>query len=630
MTKEDYLKLSASEQEDFINNDGVIDYFSIPLEHPESAISLPHSQTTNASNGEGFTVLPSSTAHTVQDAPTFPSAITYSVGKKDRFDGYLIDSPVELLFLVDEEVSSGTVALHDWQVQFMLDFAHSKHTDFTPFQAIVQAANGSGKDKYIIAACVVWLCVRYQRALGVVTSSSGSQLDTQTCRHIKSLCESFNKKFGFPVWDCKYRQYQCNFQQEDGSVTSSNIYCYATDEAGKAEGYHPNEKGAKMGIFVSEDKSVTDEINIALNKCTGYSHRVHASTPGLPMGHFFNYSSSAILRSEIEDVTKVKPIDWIKYHITAHQCSHLSKEYFKQMERDLPGGKNGAAYKSQIEAEFGTTDEMVVIPYTFIWRSVRSKTIQWAVEPQNQAGLDLSDGGAETVLAVRNGNRLLKIIPFRFDDTEDTINFLDEQFRVNGLTHPEALINADCCGLGAPMIKALRRRGWKNMRFIDSRHTAREKRVYKNRGTELFFHMRTLLERNEIILLEDQTTMDQLGGRYYKIDTQNIHCLLSKLEQRSRKYPSPDRADAVNLCFWNYKSTFKEPILEGDKKPFEDLPTDKKEVVTSFDSRAWAKTGQRTIKSNAGQKDFSYLEEEIRDNNRLILLRNSETLTIKE
>lgn len=597
MTLEDYKKLSPQQQEDFTNEGGEIVDLKQHLENCVPSVDatadgqvrqglqecLP-----NSAQGAVFSQLPPQT---------------------NQFDGFMILNPAELLFLVDDEISSGRTILHDWQLQFMIDFANEKHDDKFPFQAVVRAANGSGKDKYIIAACVVWLCLRYQKAIGVVTSASGTQLDIQTCRHIKNLCEAFNVKFQFTIWDCKYRQYQCNF----GNGVTSNIYCYATDEAGKAEGYHPNEQGAKMGLFVSEDKSVTDDINNALNKCTGYSHRVHVSTPGLPMGHFYNYCMSSFKRVDITDVKSVATIDWIEYHITAHQCSHLSKDYFKQMERDLPGGKNGAAYKSQVEAEFGTTDEMVVIPYTYIWQAVRNK-IDWVQEPFNTAGLDLSDGGAETVLTTRNGNKLLKLIPFKFDDTEDTVAFLDEKFRENGLNNSQSIINADCIGIGKPILDRLRRMGWKNIRYVDSRAKAQYPRTYLNRGTEVFFNMSKLLARKEIILLEDTLLMNQLGGRYYKITTNGVHQLLSKIEQRSRGYPSPDRADSCNLCFWNYKSTFVEVLPEAKDLPLGE-PEEEKPLVGAFDLRIDAKNGSKKWIANGGQKDFSYLQSEIEDYN---------------
>jgi len=279
----------------------------------------------------------------------------------------------------------------------------------------------------------------------------------------------------------------------------------------------------------------------------------------------------------------------VVYHITAFDCPHITPNEIKAIEEALPGGTNNPVYKSAVLAEFSTTDEMVVIPYTYIWKAVKHLPASgWIKEPYNKAGLDLSDGGAETVLLVRNGNKHLKTIPFKFDNTEDTLDFLEEQFKENELTNRDAFIYADSCGIGKPMLNALRRRGWSNIRYVDSRNTATEPRVYFNRGTELFFNVRKLLERHELIIQEDKVLLKQLSTRYYKISNKNVHQLLTKLEQRSRGYPSPDRADAFNLAFWDYKSTVKytDYSAVAPDKPYDLQVPDK--VVNDFSLRQWA------------------------------------------
>jgi hypothetical protein len=567
-------------------------------------------------------------AQPMVQAPQLSAEIVDKVYQLDQYkDGFDIQNPLELLYLLDEDVQrgkgNGGMDLHDWQKQFLLDFAHMDFVDQNPFQAVVRAANGSGKDKYIIAPCVVWLCMRYRLARGVVTSSSGVQLDNQTCAYIEYLCMQANRKFAGGkelIWKCNYRYYEC-------LCTKSPVICYATDEPGKAEGFHPLGFARKMCIMVSEDKSVPDDINLALNKCTGYTHRVHVSTPGLPMGHFFDLCSTAVKRNTLRSVSEVRPEDYIEYHVTAYDCSHIPKAYIEQMKRDLPGGETGAAFKSQVLAEFGTTDEMVVIPYTYVWRSFggdnRYPLPKHLPETYNKAGLDLSDGGDETVLVVRNGNKILKILPFKFDNTEDTIEFLDEQFRENNLNHPEAYIWADCGGLGKPMLNRLKRMGWSNIRFVDNRSAPFHKTTYVTRGTEMWFDFRKLLERHELIIEKNDRLIRQLSTRYYKIRPDNKHILLSKLESRSRGYPSPDRADATVLCFSDYKSTKNFLAVPDEKKPYK-LPVAQK-PVNSFTLQEYSSNTRNTPTKMLGKKpDNSYLLQQIEAHNQQIKLRQKE------
>jgi hypothetical protein len=341
------------------------------------------------------------------------------------------------------------------------------------------------------------------------------------------------------------------------------------------------------------------------------------------MGHFYNYCSTAVDRRQIKDITEVKPEDYIHYHVTAHDCSHISKSYVEQMKRDLPGGESGAAYKSQVMAEFGTTDEMVVIPYTYIWRAFTDNAQYPAPkhipEALNKAGLDLSDGGDETVLVVRNGNRHVATVPFRFDNTQDTITFLTEKFKEYGLTDPNAYIFADCGGLGKPMLDQLKRMGWSNIRYVDNRTAAFYPKTYLNRGTELWFHTRKLFERKEIILQKDDTLIRQLSTRYYKIDLNNRHRLLSKIESRGRGYPSPDRADAFVLAFWDYKSIHPDVVTPEEKDlPFKQPPTVK--PVHDFSLKQWA-YGSDTPRRRLGPKhDMTVLNELIEQHNKQLKL----------
>lgn len=608
MTTEEFNNLSPEDRLEYLERGGQVSQSSSEDNGLPKAVEPEYKPVEDKEDRRVSTV--------TQQARTFSTP-----SEENPVNVYAFKNPVELLFFLDDDIRAGRVKLHPWQVQHMMDFASGVYggkTDLDPFQCVVRAANGSGKDKYIIAPEAVWLAMcTTTYASCVVTSSSGTQLDNQTCTYIEQLCKAANEKIHPKVWKINYRYYEC-------LDTRSPVMCFATDEPGKAEGYHPLKYGSKMALFESEAKSVPDDIYNAQNKCTGYTHRVIVSTPGLSRGHFYKLDGIAIERKVLDQGYEKQPTDYIKYLVTAFDCPHLSKNYIRQMERDLPGGKNGAAYKSQIEAEFGISDEMVVIPLIYVKRSVNGK-IQHLTEPFNTGGLDLSDGGAETVLVVRNGNKVINILPFRFDNTEDTINFLDQKFPDYGLDHPDSLIFADCCGIGKPMLNSLKRRGWKNIRYIDSRNTPYEPKVYSNRGTELFFNTGKLFERNELILPEDDMLIDQLATRYYKILSTGKHALMSKLEQRSKGYLSPDRADAFNLAFWNYKSTWVDVDSQNAKeieKEYKDrYETDSR--VGAFSLKTWANGSDSPTNRLGKRPDMSLLMEQIRLHNRNIKLQNT-------
>jgi hypothetical protein len=74
---------------------------------------------------------------------------------------------------------------------------------------------------------------------------------------------------------------------------------------------------------------------------------------------------------------------------------------------------------------------------------------------------------------------------------------------------------------------------------------------YANRGAELWFTIKRLVEERLILLPKDDTTLrNQLTNRYFSQSNTNGKILLeSKQEARAKGRPSPDRADAVALAF---------------------------------------------------------------------------------
>jgi len=500
-----------------------------------------------------------------------------------EFKSFDFRDPYELLLFLDDELLESKIKLHKWQIQFMMDFAGRDWTSENPFKAAVRACNGSGKDKYIIATCVVWFALKFINGVAIVTSASGTQLDRQTDTYIKQLAQQCNNKLGGEIFKINYRHYLC-------TVSNTNIELFVTDESGRAEGWHNKVPNGKLAIFTSESKSIPDDIFTALARCTGFTHRVDVSSPGLPMGYFFNVCTSGVNRNTVEDLSQIK-FQTIEYVVTAYECSHLSLAYIEELKTIMPGGEGGAAFKSCVLAEFGTTDELVVIPYQHIWRAANKveKSVGWLSEPVNTGGLDLSAGGDETVLSVRNGNKLIKVIPFRFNNTQDTVNFLVEQFRKYELDKANAWIYADAGGLGKPIIDQLRSKGWSNIRYVLNQAKAYNERVYLNRGAEMWFNFGKLLETGEVWLTQDDRLIRQLATRYYKITEGNKHKLESKLQARAAGRPSPDRADSVVLAFSHYKSKLEQDwdkIKQEYKETPEELMDD--EFKAPFTIKEWS------------------------------------------
>ena len=89
------------------------------------------------------------------------------------------ENPYEMLTVIDDDILEGTLKLHPWQRDILTDYGEPS-TASKPYKAAVRAANGSGKDQFVIAPCALWTCMTSANAVSLVTTASGNQLDRQT------------------------------------------------------------------------------------------------------------------------------------------------------------------------------------------------------------------------------------------------------------------------------------------------------------------------------------------------------------------------------------------------------------------------------------------------------------------
>jgi hypothetical protein len=202
-------------------------------------------------------------------------------------------------------------------------------------------------------------------------------------------------------------------------------------------------------------------------------------------------------------------------------------------------------------AEFGGLEEQVVINFAAI-AELDKYEIEHVQEGYNIAGLDLSAGGDEQVVVVRNGNKVIGVEAFKFHDTTVLVEKLSEVFYRYDLDNSQSVIYGDAGGLGKPILDQLNRDGW-NVTYVLNQAVPYNKLAYLNRGAELWFSIARHIENAEIIIPTDVTLRKQLASRYYTVTPQNKIQLESKRQAKSKGHASPDRADAFVLAFADYR-----------------------------------------------------------------------------
>lgn len=466
------------------------------------------------------------------------AAVSIEGVKSNRPDGYAalegIDGPDTLLAMLDAGINSGIIEMHKWQLDVLETFRDPGFvpTQLQPLRYCLCACNGSGKDAFVIAPLVVWFALTRIRGRVIITSSSGAQLESQTENYIKSLAENTNKMLGRNIFRIRQRYIRCN-------LTGAEIRLFATDEPGKAEGYHPLEAGAEMMIVINEAKSIAEDIFQALTRCTGFNYWVEVSSPGEPKGHFHDVAWSTFKH---------------KRRVTAFDCPHLGDEHIESNR--LMYGENHPVYRSMILADFTSTSGQVVVTLEQYNKLMELREIPELILPgeyKERIGIDFACGGDgdSTYLVRCRNNKLLNIYRVKSSDLEEQIQEMHR--KLNEWGAKKARITMDDKGVGKGPLRSLEKLGWAINR-IRADMRALNNKEYGNRGAEIWFNIRRVVEQAQLDLWsfaqtdKDQANelRDQLTKRHYRTRAGKI-VLFGKKEEKKEGIKSPDIADA--LCF---------------------------------------------------------------------------------
>lgn len=458
---------------------------------------------------------------------------------------------IELLAFFDPQINNGSVILHPWQIEEPEKICRAKPNSLHPYKYALCAANGSGKDAFVIAPFALWFILCKRRSRVIITSSSGVQLTNQTEAYISGLAEKVNnwaiQNLGSPILKVNKRHIVCN-------LSGSEIILFATDEEGKAEGYHPLEPNAEMCIIVNEAKSVAPEIFRALKRCTGFNYWINVSTPGEPLGDFYNSYNN-----------------WPnKRRITFFDCPHQSREEFDSDLKEL--GEFSPHFRSKWLALFTFVGGKYVLSHERLekLRIKIKKNLVRSFGNETRIGLDiaLSTNGDETCISIFDGNKQRKQITCRIKDATLLADFIEKSLLDAKIGKTHEFIYGDDGGVGRAVLDILRRRGWTINRVLNQ-SAPKNKKQFRNRGAEIWSKFNRLVEEGVIILLDDEKLYSQLASRKYKDSTAGIDklCLQSKQEMLSEGLPSPDRADAAVLAFSNIKvAEFLDSFIEEESK----------------------------------------------------------------
>lgn len=194
--------------------------------------------------------------------------------------------------------------------------------------------------------------------------------------------------------------------------------------------------------------------------------------------------------------------------------------------------------------------EQSLIPVDWITRAQRAVL---STEGPNELGVDVGGGGDSSTIAHRTGQRVRVIHEDHNPDTMETCGNVVNKLEVTGAS----VAKIDMIGIGRGVVDRGKELGLpflginvgEKAQDIESEFDEDEvKSGFVNLRSELWWHVRTLFERGEIDIDEND---EELAGelaeiRFKRTSTGKIQ-IESKADAKKRDVPSPNRADAVML-----------------------------------------------------------------------------------
>lgn len=424
------------------------------------------------------------------------------------------------------------LSLYDWQCKILLALERKR------VSAVV--CNGGGKSNYVIPAAV--LAFLYNWPAGRVKVTSGSF--EQVRNIIWPAIERYSTLPYFKGW--RWTSERIDTPQKGFAEG------FSTDRPESLEGAH-HDPNSPVLYIVDEAKALSDAMFDHINRCTPTFYMQVSSA--CPAGGYFYYSFN-----------KLKSVFWT-IKVSSADCPHITDQQRKIDRVTL----NPIEYAMKHESEFSDDISGMIVTHTVVNNALARQCLASWNPGQRTAFCDFAAGGAENVIALRNGNKVELVACWRNNDPTQACYEFIEHFRRMGLHASE--IFADVGGMGVVMCSNLRNMGWP-VNEVNNGSKAEDEEHYSNRGSEIWFKAAHIIanglpDGQVMIIPDDKLFIDQLTDRKSQHDNKLRIKAESKDDMAKRNILSPDRADAVlgaMVCRptqWNPQSVAQVHIPEN-------------------------------------------------------------------
>lgn len=226
-------------------------------------------------------------------------------------------------------------------------------------------------------------------------------------------------------------------------------------------------------------------------------------------------------------------------------------------EKHAEWGPDNPIWQSRVLGNFPAQSEFSLISLAWVEAAGRREGKR---RGRLTAGIDVAGPGEdETVLAIRDGDDLIHLQSWTKPDPRGEVLAALQPFRGR-----MDIINGDTAGIGYYFLKHLEDCGLP-VNHVNVGAAAVDNRKYLNLKAEMYWALRMRFQDGDISGIRDEKTVGQLAGIIWNTNPRGQIYIESKEDARRRGVKSPDRAEAIMLCYAESRIPTDLTIIEETK-----------------------------------------------------------------
>jgi hypothetical protein len=444
------------------------------------------------------------------------------------------DNPLAFVMLLFPWGVKGTPLEHfsgprKWQRDVMQDIAaHIKQNngkiDFDTLREAVASGRGIGKSA-LVSWLVIWMLSTRIGSTTIVSANSESQLRKVTWAEItKWLAMGLNSHW-FEVSATSLQPAKWLTELVERDLRKGTRYWGVED--------------AFAGVHNM------DGVLVIFDEASGIDDAIWAVTAGFftentPNRFWFAFSNPRRNTGYFYETFHSKRDFWNTKVVDARTVEGTDKAVYQQIIDEY--GPDSAQAHVEVYGQFPSAGDDQFIGANTVDEAMKRVKYQDLSAPI-VIGVDPARFGADaTVIAVRQGRDIVKIIRHRGDDTMTVVGYVIDAIE----EYKPTLVVIDEGGLGAGIVDRLKEQRYK-IKGVNFGNKSKNPIMYGNMRAQMWGDMREWLKTASIP--NDRFLKTDLISPMMKPDSRGTIFLESKKDMKARGLASPDAADAICVTF---------------------------------------------------------------------------------